>query len=291
MHFPSGHGAVPVPVGLVGAACGSRCRRSAASVWRMPGGPAPPGTRAPRTRASPITDAWLPCCRPAALRPRLDAVSALRVRRFCARTKCTRSLGASGVVVTGWCTACLCIDVACHAKARPGAIFLLPGTWSKKLLQLERSFFGASIKARLAPSQTTHSCCRGVVSLPSGGWRRRFGLSWGLRSHIRVGHITHVFRGPHTGHAQTEPKSHKGAISCLSADRYCLVAATAVLVSSAPAASCCRCTPAYYYADIIRCCTTTPSPPSPSPTSAAVCWIVLGEELCPLVSRSVKSRG
>ena len=58
---------------------------------------------------------------------------------------------------------------------------------------------------------------------------------------------------------------------------------TAVLVSSAPAASCCRCTPAYYYADIIRCCTTTPSPPSPSPTSAAVCWIVLGEELCPLL--------
>ena len=83
-------------------------------------------------------------------------------------------------------------------------------------------------------------------------------------------HITHVETGAthwntRTHGAEKSQLIHKG--------RSASSAATAVLVSSAPAASCCRCTPAYYYADIIRCCTTTPSPPSPSPTSAAVCWI------------------
>ena len=92
---------------------------------------------------------------------------------------------------------------------------------------------------------------------------------------------SHTFSGAHTLDTRTHgAEKSQGAYQRTAT---VLVAATAVLVSSAPAASCCRCTPAYYYADIIRCCTTTPSPPSPSPTSAAVCWIVLGEELCPLL--------
>ena len=92
---------------------------------------------------------------------------------------------------------------------------------------------------------------------------------------------SHTFSGAHT--LDTHKHGAEKSQGAYQRTATVLVAATAVLVSSAPAASCCRCTPAYYYADIIHCCTTTPSPPSPSPTSAAVCWIVLGEELCPLL--------
>ena len=83
------------------------------------------------------------------------------------------------------------------------------------------------VRSDVVHSLWHHSYLCATVSCPllagaaaSGRWRRCFGLFRGLGSPIRVlvDHITHVFRGPHTGHAHTRSRK---VTRGLSADRYC----------------------------------------------------------------------
>ena len=76
----------------------------------------------------------------------------------------------------------------------------------------------ASFVSRLDPTTPQTLLAQSLSAL--GRRRRRFGLFRGLGSPIRVpvDHITHVFRGPHTGHAHTRSRK---VTRGLSADRYC----------------------------------------------------------------------
>ena len=148
----------------------------------------------------------------------------------------------------------------------------MPGTGNKKASSnnsSEKLFLGASaegsardvsITTPQTPLAASLFCPRAASGAASACFQ-----GWGP---VLVGTSHTLKRGPHTGtRAHTEPKSHnrQGAVRLVC--RYCcarLVCAGRVLL---PLHTC------IYYADIIRCCTTTPSPPSPSPTSAAVCWI------------------
>ena len=117
-----------------------------------------------------------------------------------------------------------------------------------------------------------------------GRRRRRFGLFRGLGSPIRVlvDHITHVFRGPHTGHAHTRSRK---VTRGLSADRYCsrcryccarLVCAGRVLL---PLHTCILLR--RYHTLLHHHAVTTIA--ITYICRCWICWIVLGEELCPLL--------
>ena len=155
----------------------------------------------------------------------------------------------------------------------------MPGTGNKKAScskssnSSEKLFLGASaegsardvsITTPQTPLAASLFCPRAASGAASACFQ-----GWGP---VLVGTSHTLKRGPHTGHAHTRSRKvttdPQGAVRLVCC--YCcarLVCAGRVLL---PLHTC------IYYADIIRCCTTTPSPPSPSPTSAAVLDIVLG---------------
>ena len=108
------------------------------------------------------------------------------------------------------------------ANSKQRRLSFYPAPVNKSFYSSEKlflaSFAEGSIASRHRPTTPQTLLAQSLSAL--GRRRRRFGLFRGLGSPVPllVDHITHVFRGPHTGHAHTRSRK---VTRGLSADRYC----------------------------------------------------------------------